>query len=134
MVATSKPTVYARPVCDRFGLTALVDAVQGAPLDEATSTKAMVIAEALASLGAARVPEPDAVVMVGDRSHDVHGAAEHAIRTVGVSWGYAAPGELAAAGATAVVEDTGALVAEVLALVGAATSRGRGRAARLTLT
>ncbi|MGN8246756.1 HAD hydrolase-like protein [Cellulomonas soli] len=123
VVATSKPTAYARPVCDRFALTALVDAVQGAPLDESTSTKALVIAEALAGLGADRVPATDAIVMVGDRSHDVHGAAEHGIRTVGVSWGYAAPGELAAAGATAVVDDTASLVATVLGLLGPHRSR-----------
>jgi phosphoglycolate phosphatase len=32
--------------------------------------------------------------MVGDRHHDVDGAAEHGIPTVGVAWGYAEPGEL----------------------------------------
>lgn len=117
-VATSKPTVYARPVCERFGLTPLVDLVQGAPIDESTSTKAMVIAEALAGLGPSRVPAPSATVMVGDRSHDVRGAAEHAIATVGVAWGYAAPGELVDAGAVAVVEDVDALVVAVLARLG----------------
>ncbi|WP_449385412.1 HAD hydrolase-like protein [Cellulomonas soli] len=119
-VATSKPTVYARPVCDRFGLTPLVDLVQGAPVDESTSTKALVIAETLAALGAARVPTPEAAVMVGDRSYDVRGAAEHAIATVGVAWGYAAPGELVGAGAAAVVDDVDALVAAVLSRLGLA--------------
>jgi phosphoglycolate phosphatase len=28
------------------------------------------------------------VLMVGDRSHDVHGAAAHGIDTVVVGWGY----------------------------------------------
>jgi phosphoglycolate phosphatase len=40
--------------------------------------------------------------MVGDRRHDVLGAREHGIACVGAGWGYAAPGELEAAGATAV--------------------------------
>jgi phosphoglycolate phosphatase len=111
-VATSKPEMYARPICDRFGLSPLVDGVFGAPLDEATSTKADVIAKALASLGRAGVSAP--VLMVGDREHDVHGAAEHGIRCLGVTWGYAAPGELAAAGAVALVDDVGQLARAVL--------------------
>jgi phosphoglycolate phosphatase len=117
-VATSKPEVYAVPICERFGLTPLVDAVFGAPLDEATSTKADVIAKALATLG--RVSPVDAatdgpVLMVGDREHDVHGAAAHGIDCLGVTWGYAAPGELEAAGAVALVDDVAELADAVLA-------------------
>jgi phosphoglycolate phosphatase len=109
VVATSKPEVYARPICEAFGLTDLLDGVFGAPLDEATSTKAQVIAAALAAH-----PDAEAVLMVGDREHDVHGAREHGIDTVGVTWGYAAPGELAAAGAVELVDAPGELARAVL--------------------
>ena len=44
------------------------------------------MAHALAQLS----PLPDRVVMVGDRAHDVEGAAEHGIDTVVVGWGYGA--------------------------------------------
>ena len=37
------------------------------------------------------------VVMVGDRHHDVDGAAEYGVPTIGVAWGYAEPGELVGA-------------------------------------
>jgi phosphoglycolate phosphatase len=47
------------------------------------------------------------VVMVGDRHHDVDGAAEHGVPTIGVAWGYAEPGELD--GARIVVPDVTAL-------------------------
>lgn len=120
VVATSKPVVYARPICDHFGLTGLVDAVYGAPLDEHTSTKAMVIADALAGLGLAHRSDDARVVMVGDRAHDVRGAAENGIDCIGVTWGYAADGELAQAGAVALVDDLDSLVAEVLGRVGVA--------------
>jgi phosphoglycolate phosphatase len=93
-VATSKPEVYARPVAVHWGLDALVDGVYGAPLDHVPSTKATVIAHALASLGPDRVPGVAATLMVGDRHHDVDGAAEHGFRCLGVGWGYAGPGEL----------------------------------------
>ena len=56
--------------------------------------------------------------MVGDREHDVHGARAHGIDCVGVTWGYAAPGELAAAGAVAVVETIDEFRRTVLARVG----------------
>ena len=113
-VATSKPEVYARPICERFGLSPLVDGVFGAPLDEGTSTKADVIAKALANLGRTR-EDAARMLMVGDREHDVHGAAEHGIACLGVTWGYAAPGELERAGAVAVLDDVADLVPAVLA-------------------
>jgi phosphoglycolate phosphatase len=113
-VATSKPEVYARPICDRFGLSPLVDGVFGAPLDEGTSTKADVIAKALANLGR-NTEDAARTLMVGDREHDVHGAAEHGIACLGVTWGYAAPGELERAGAVAVLDDVADLVPAVLA-------------------
>ncbi|PFG41966.1 phosphoglycolate phosphatase [Isoptericola jiangsuensis] len=119
-VATSKPEVYAQPVCAKFGLGDLVDAVFGAPLDESTSTKADVIERALATLDLPRPGTPGAgpVLMVGDREHDVHGAAVHAVGCLGVSWGYAVDGELERAGALAVVEDVADLAATVLELLG----------------
>ncbi|WP_402462541.1 HAD hydrolase-like protein [Isoptericola aurantiacus] len=123
-VATSKPEMFAQPICDRFGLTGLVDAVHGAPPDEARSTKADVIAAALDGLG--RRPPGDAsggltgwpVLMVGDREHDVHGAAEHGIDCLGVSWGYAAPGELETAGAVELVDAVPDLTDAVLRRLG----------------
>jgi phosphoglycolate phosphatase len=113
LVATSKPAVWARPLCAAVGLAELVDGVFGAPLDESTSSKAAVIAEALASLD----EEPATVVMVGDREHDVVGARENGIETIGVTWGYALPGELDDAGVAASVDTPAELVAAVLARV-----------------
>jgi phosphoglycolate phosphatase len=48
--------------------------------------------------------------MVGDRAHDVEGAAAHGIATVVVDWGYgradfAEPGSVAAAEHVATVDD-----------------------------
>lgn len=112
-VATSKPEVYARPICERWGLDALVDGVYGAPLDHIPSTKATVIAHALAELGPDRVPQVSDIVMVGDRHHDVEGAAEHGIACLGVAWGYGEPGELE--GAVGIVPEVGRLAEVVLA-------------------
>ena len=50
------------------------------------------------------LPDPSSVVMIGDREHDVFGAAEHGVETIGVLWGYGSREELATAGAKAIVE------------------------------
>ena len=110
LVATSKPTVYARPIADHFGLTALLDGVFGAPPDDVPSSKATVIAEALASLGPGGF-DPARTLMVGDREHDVLGARAHGIDTLGAGWGYARPGELAGAGAATVLAEPADLLA-----------------------
>lgn len=112
-VATSKPEVFARPIGERYGLTGHlaggVDGVFGAPLDDVPSTKADVIAAALAAL-----TPTGPVVMVGDRSHDAVGAAAHGLPCLGVAWGYAEPGELEDAGAIGVVPRVDGLAAAVL--------------------
>lgn len=118
LVATSKPAVFAHPITERFGLAAAVDGVFGAPPDLVASDKASVIGEALASLGSA--VDPRRALMVGDRSHDVAGARAHGIDTIGVAWGYAAPGELEDAGAVGVVARPADLADAVLARLRAA--------------
>jgi len=118
LVATSKPAVFAHPITERFGLAAAVDGVFGAPPDLVASDKASVIGEALASLGSP--VEPRRALMVGDRSHDVAGARAHGIDTLGVAWGYAAPGELERAGAVGVVARPADLADAVLARLRAA--------------
>ncbi|WP_372594968.1 HAD hydrolase-like protein [Actinotalea sp.] len=106
-VATSKPEPFAVQVIEHFGLDVHLDHVSGSTLDGRVGTKAAVISLALDRLGE---PDPRDVTMVGDRRHDVHGAAEHGIRCLGVRWGYAEPGELEGAGAYAVAEQPGDLV------------------------
>lgn len=112
-VATSKPEIYARPICDHFGLTDLLDGTYGAPTDDIPSTKATVIAHALAELGPDRVPDPERTLMVGDRHHDVTGAAEHRFACLGAGWGYAQPGELD--GAVEIVAEPAGLAEAILA-------------------
>ena len=119
LIATSKPVVFARPITERFGLAAAVDGVFGAPPDDVPSSKATVIADALASLAGRGGHDPARTLMVGDREYDVHGAAAHDIGTLGVAWGYALPGELERAGAVRIVGRPEELAADVLAVLSA---------------
>ncbi|MBA0048506.1 HAD-IA family hydrolase [Mycobacterium sp. NPDC050853] len=87
VVATSKSEPIARRILDHFELTQFFEVIAGASPDGARSGKAEVIAHALSQLD--EVPSVG-VVMVGDRVHDVEGAAAHGIGTVIVDWGYGA--------------------------------------------
>lgn len=111
-LATSKPERYARMICERWGLDRVLDGIYGAPPDHIASTKATVIAHALADLGPERVPDTSQIVMVGDRHHDVRGAAEHGIDCLGVAWGYGEPDELD--GAVSVIGEVSDLAAAIL--------------------
>jgi phosphoglycolate phosphatase len=104
-VATSKPEHLAVRIVGGVGLARHFALVGGSDHTTGRVGKNKVVASVLERL--ALDPARDAVVMVGDRHHDVDGAAEHGVPTVGVAWGYAEPGELA--GAATVVETLDAL-------------------------
>jgi phosphoglycolate phosphatase len=83
-VATSKAEPTARRILAHFELDEHFEVVAGASVDGTRATKADVLAHALAQLQ----PLPERVLMVGDRLHDVEGAAAHGIAAVVVGWGY----------------------------------------------
>lgn len=83
-VATSKVEPTARRILEHFGIAGYFDVIAGASPDGARAAKADVLAHALAQLQ----PSGERVLMVGDRSHDVEGAAAHGLAAVVVGWGY----------------------------------------------
>lgn len=100
-VATSKVDYAAVNILRHFNLDHHFEVIAGGDEDGSVrGTKSLVIKHALNELS---LGNPTSIVMIGDREHDVHGAAEHGLPTIGVTWGYAADGELAAAGAAQIV-------------------------------
>jgi len=83
-VATSKLEPTARRILAHFDLERHFEVIAGACPQGSRKSKTEVLAHALEQLR----PLPGRVVMVGDRSHDVEGAAAHGIDTVVVGWGY----------------------------------------------
>jgi phosphoglycolate phosphatase len=100
-IATSKPHVYASTIADHFGITHYVDGLYGAELDGTNSDKTDLLAHALAETGA----DPYKSVMIGDRMHDILGAQNNDIPSLGVMWGYADQDELRMAEADALAGD-----------------------------
>ncbi len=70
-------------------------------MDETRVKKDEVIGYALETLG---ISDPKSVVMIGDRRHDVSGAARFGIDCVGVLYGYGSREELLSAGAKYLAE------------------------------
>ena len=111
-VSTSKPTVSATRILEHFALAQYFAFIGGAALDTSRDSKALVIAHTLEELAAQGVDVPAAAkTMVGDREHDVLGAARFDIPTIGVLWGYGSREELDEAGAVRVVQTPDELAA-----------------------
>ena len=100
IIATSKPQAAAELVMNHFGLTEWVPEIIGGTDDPRRNTKGKVIAWVLRELGV----DPAAAIMVGDREHDVHGAAENSLPAIGITWGYGDRPELEQAGAEVIFD------------------------------
>ena len=100
-VATSKPQPFAERILEHFSLYDDFSVVVGSKEDNSFDKKGDIIRLAMSRLGAPRAE----TAMIGDRRHDIAGAKENGIFSVGIQSGFSAPGELEAAGADFVTED-----------------------------
>ncbi len=101
-IATSKPEVFAKRIAVHFGFDSCFEFIGGSLLDGGRVKKADVIAYVLECGG---VKDKGRVWMVGDREHDILGAREAGIHSVGVLYGYGSRQELETAGAEYIVEN-----------------------------
>ena len=102
-VVTSKVTVYAKSILKHFSLDKYFSYVSGDEMDGSLTKngKRDLIYITLDVLDRERKMP---VVMVGDREHDIHGALEAGIDSIGITWGYGSFDELKSAGATQIVD------------------------------
>lgn len=98
-LATSKVESGVRMVLRHFELGDDFDVLGTASDDDTRSSKADVVRFALDQLDEAGA-DTSRVVLVGDRIHDVEGAAAHGVESILVSWGYGTPAEWAVATAS----------------------------------
>jgi phosphoglycolate phosphatase len=83
-VATSKPTVYAKQIADYFHLTQYFDCIVGSHLDNTRTNKNEVIEHVISELNC----DYKNTIMIGDRKHDIIGARQNDIDSIGVLYGY----------------------------------------------
>lgn len=101
IIATSKPTVFAKEIVDYFNLGKYFDFICGSKLDGTRSKKVEVIEYALKIAG---VKDRSEAIMVGDRKHDIIGAKLAKLESVGVLYGYGSFEELKENGSDYIVE------------------------------
>lgn len=108
-VATAKPHMHAARIIDHFGMGDFIHNVYGSELDGTRATKGDLLEFAIK-----RNPGADALIMVGDRKHDLIGALANDMKPIGVAWGYGSIEELTGAGASAVAQSPAELAAMLL--------------------
>lgn len=99
-IATSKPEHFAKKILANIQLATYFKGIYGADSETDRTDKAAVLAYGLDT----SKTEAATAVMIGDRSHDMLGAAACQVTPVGVLWGFGDQGELLASGAAALVE------------------------------
>ena len=101
VLATSKPEVFSVRILEHFDLMKYFDVVAGASMDETRNKKGDVIRYAMEKGGFTA----DKAIMIGDREHDIFGAKENALPSIGVLYGYGDEAELRSAGADYIAEN-----------------------------
>lgn len=100
VLATSKPEEFAVRILEHFDLIGYFDVVAGASMDEKRNKKGDVIRYAMEKGGFSA----EKAVMIGDREHDIFGAKENNLPSIGVLYGYGDREELEKAGADYIAE------------------------------
>jgi phosphoglycolate phosphatase len=90
IVATSKPTVFAEKILQYFKIDEYFDFLCGSNLDGTRSDKSEIISYIFSE----KKIEKSLTVMIGDRKHDIIGAQNNGIDSIGVGYGYGSEEEL----------------------------------------
>ncbi|WP_166705005.1 HAD family hydrolase [Bacillus albus] len=101
-IATSKPTIFAEQVIEHFQLTDYFEDIIGSNLDGTRIKKEEIIAHILQTN---EELNKEGIVMIGDRKHDIIGANDNEIASIGVLYDYDSETELTEVGGTHIVND-----------------------------
>lgn len=101
LLATSKPHIFANRIMNHFELSQYFQQIYGSELNGERSDKSELIAYILKL----EKISPEDVYMIGDRKHDIIGAKNNGVESIGVTWGYGGREELLAAEADLIFDN-----------------------------
>lgn len=101
IVATSKPEAFAIGILRHFDLYDYFDFVAGATMDDSRNKKTDIIHYALNNCN---ISDKSSAIMIGDREHDIIGAKDNGLDSIGVLFGYGTYNELKNAEATFIAD------------------------------
>lgn len=107
VLATSKPEFYAKEILKYFKIDEYFAFVAGADFEETRANKGDVIRHAIQN---SNISDLSKVIMIGDREHDIIGAKENNIKSIGVLYGYGDVIELTQARADYIVKNISELL------------------------
>lgn len=111
VVATSKPTVFAEEIIKYFELEKYFQLIVGSDLDGTRSSKTEIIQYILDKYTDYKHSD---FVMIGDRKHDIIGAKNTGIDSIGVTYGYGSQEEIRGAEPTYIVSSVDHLIGLLL--------------------
>ncbi|WP_419394129.1 HAD family hydrolase [Cytobacillus praedii] len=100
VVATSKPTIFSEQILKYFKIDQYFELVVGSNLDGTRTSKTEIIQYILNKYHEHRL---DDFIMIGDRKHDIIGANNTGIDSIGVTYGYGSFKELSDSNPTHIV-------------------------------
>ena len=90
-VATSKPTIFAKKILEKYNLDSYFKDIVGSELDNTRSSKREVIEYIISTH---QIADKQNMLMIGDKCHDLIGAQQCNIDALGVTYGYGTVEEL----------------------------------------
>lgn len=106
VVATSKPTVFAEKILKYFNIDQYFELIVGSNLDGTRASKTEIIQYILDKYKEHTLGD---FIMVGDRKHDIIGANNTGINSIGVTYGYGSFEELSHSNPTHIVKSVSQL-------------------------
>lgn len=100
VVATSKPTLFSEQILKYFNIDHYFELVVGSNLDGTRTSKTEIIQYILDKYNKHKL---DDFIMIGDRKHDIIGANNTGIDSIGVTYGYGSFEELSNVNPTYIV-------------------------------
>ncbi|UOQ48568.1 HAD family hydrolase [Gracilibacillus caseinilyticus] len=106
VIATSKPTIFAKEIVNYFNIADYFELIVGSNLDGTRTSKTKIIQHILETYNQF---DPVEFIMIGDREHDIIGARNTGIDSIGVTYGYGSFAEISQSNPTCIVETVGEL-------------------------
>lgn len=106
VVATSKPTVFAEQIVKYFKIEQYFQLIVGSNLDGTRASKTEIIQYILDKYNEHELSE---FIMIGDRKHDIIGARNTGIDSIGVTYGYGSFEEVSQSNPTHIVKSVNQL-------------------------
>jgi phosphoglycolate phosphatase len=106
VVATSKPTVFAEQILKHFNIDQYFELIVGSNLDGTRALKTEIIQYILDKYNEHKLGD---FIMIGDRKHDIIGASNMGIESIGVTYGYGSFEELSHSKPTHIVKSVNQL-------------------------